>query len=105
MAALQQLQIPFLLPFGENTRYDFVAETGNELVRVQCKTGWLRLGGIDFATCSSYAHLPSPPDKWRDYIGEIDYFGVYCPHTTGVYLIPIADVQTRRRGRLRVDPP
>ena len=27
----------------------------------------------------------------RNYIGEIDYFAVYCLETAGVYLIPIAE--------------
>jgi hypothetical protein len=34
----------------------------------------------------------------------VDYFGVFCPETRGVYLIPIADVPMRRQGSLRVMP-
>jgi len=40
----------------------------------------------------------------RNYIGEIDYFAVYCPETAGVYLIPIAEAQLKRMGILRVEP-
>jgi hypothetical protein len=39
-----------------------------------------------------------------DYIGEIDYFAVYCPETAGVYLIPIAVAPLKRMGILRVEP-
>jgi PD-(D/E)XK endonuclease len=105
MAVLRELRIPLLLPLGENTRYDLVIELGDRLARVQCKTGRLRLGAVEFATCSSYAHLPSPKETSRDYLGEVDFFAVYCRQTNGVYLIPIEDLQTRRQGRLRVDPP
>ena len=55
--------------------------------------------------CSNYAHHPNPRIRQRDYCGEVDYFGVYCPETGGVYLIPMADLQLRRQGALRVDPP
>ena len=40
----------------------------------------------------------------RNYIGEIDYFAVYCLETAGVYLIPIAEAQLKRMGILRVEP-
>jgi hypothetical protein len=39
------------------------------------------------------------------YLGEVDFFGVYCVETGGVYLIPIGDALLRREGALRVDPP
>ena len=40
-----------------------------------------------------------------DYIGEIDYFAVDCPETSGVYLVPIQHAQVRTKGSLRVHPP
>src|SRR5579864_8807926 len=49
---------------------------------------------------------PSQPRHCQaQYEGQIDFFAVYCAETTGVYLIPIADVQTRTSAYLRVDPP
>jgi hypothetical protein len=91
------------VPFGENSRYDLIADGAHELSRVQCKTGRLREGTIRFATASTYGHLPSPREVRRSYLGEIDHFGVFCPETGGVYLIPIADVPTRTGAYLRVD--
>jgi hypothetical protein len=55
--------------------------------------------------CSNYAHHPNPRVRHRDYQGEVDYFGVYCPQTAGVYLIPISDLPLRREGALRVEDP
>jgi PD-(D/E)XK endonuclease len=66
------------VPFGENTRYDLIADEGERLLRVQCKSGRLRNGVIHFATCSTYAHHPNPKVTRRDYHGEIDAFAVYC---------------------------
>ena len=45
----------------------------------------------------------------RDYQGQIDYFGVYCAATSGVYLLPIESAPAKAvialRVDLRVDPP
>ena len=55
--------------------------------------------------CSTYAHHANPRMAQRDYIGEIDYFAVYCPETSGVYLVPIQYAQVRTKGSLRVHAP
>jgi hypothetical protein len=104
MLALQAAGLPFLTPFGENTRYDLVLDLGTRFARVQCKTGRLRGGAVRFAACSTYAHHPNPRIRRRDYGGEIDYFAVYCPETAGVYLIPLDEFTNRVAGSLRVEP-
>jgi hypothetical protein len=38
----------------------------------------------------------------RDYVGQVEYFAVYCPETSGIYLIPIDEVLVRWNGSLRV---
>jgi PD-(D/E)XK endonuclease len=47
---------------------------------------------------------PEPELLRRDYIDQIDFFGVYCPETREVYLVPIEDAPLRRQGALRVLP-
>ncbi|MDQ2968514.1 MAG: group I intron-associated PD-(D/E)XK endonuclease [Actinomycetota bacterium] len=97
--ALQGIGHAVYLPFGENTRADFVIDDGTRLARVQCKTGRLRNGVVQFKTCSSYAHHSSPAAVARDYLGQIEYFAVYCPETSGIYLIPIEEVPLGGMGR------
>jgi hypothetical protein len=104
MLALTECGFAVFCPFGENTRYDLVIDDGETLRRVQCKTGRLREGAIQFKTCSSYAHHSNPASRARDYLGQIDCFAVYCPETQGVYLIEIEDIPLRWAGSLRVDP-
>lgn len=104
MLALRDFGYAISVPFGENTRYDLVIDDGVMLQRVQCKTGRLREGAILFNTASSYAHHSSARDSRRPYDGQIDHFGVYCPSTSGVYLIPIGEVTCRTAARLRVAP-
>src|SRR4051812_46561370 len=105
MLALRMVGLTVLLPFGENTRYDLVIDDGRSLARVQCKTGRLRAGAVLFNACSTYAHHRNPANAARDYLGEIDFFAVYCAETEGVYLVPIEDAVIKSRGALRVDPP
>jgi PD-(D/E)XK nuclease superfamily protein len=105
MLALRAHGLAVLVPFGENTRYDLVIDDGSHLRRVQCKTGRLRGGAVVWNVCSHYGHHTNARVIRRDYEGEIDYFGVYCPETSGVYLVPMSDLQIRVRGALRVDPP
>ena len=104
MLALRELGYAISVPFGENTRYDLVIDDSEGLLRVQCKTGRLRNGSIFFATCSTYGHHVRPGQSRRSYTGQIDLFGVYCPETRGVYLVPVEDVPTRSNAALRVDP-
>jgi hypothetical protein len=103
--ALQHAGFAVYVPFGENTRADFITDDGLSLRRVQCKTGRLRAGAVVWNVCSHYGHHRNPRQLRRDYVGEVDDFAVYCPETCGVYLIPIADLPIRVRGALRIDPP
>jgi hypothetical protein len=105
MLALREVGFAVLVPFGENTRYDLVIDDGAKIARVQCKTGRLRKGAVLWSMCSNYGHQKNPRVVHRDYQGEVDYFGVFCPETQGVYLIPLADVPMLRQGSLRVMPP
>jgi PD-(D/E)XK endonuclease len=103
--ALREKKFIVSEPFGENARYDLVMDDGDRLSRVQCKTGRLRGGAVLFATCSCYGHHFRPSESRRDYLGEIDFFAVYCHETSGVYLIPVEDVPNRASGALRVAAP
>ena len=91
-----------LIPFGENTRYDLVIDDGMSLARVQCKTGRLRAGAVHFNTCSTYGHHAKGGAARRSYAGEVEYFGVHCQATQGVYLVPIADAATATSCALRI---
>ena len=87
LAALLKAGKTVLLPFGDNQRYDMVIEEDGNFTRIQCKTGRLRNGVIAFNVCSQ----AGGSGKRRDYQGEIDVFGVYCPELDTVYIVPIKD--------------
>ena len=104
MLALRSHGYGVYTPFGENTRCDLIIEDGEALWRVQCKTGRLINGAIAFPTSSSYLHHPHPKISRRDYVGQVDFFGVFCQQTGGVYLVPTGDLP-KRQAMLRVEPP
>lgn len=97
LAALTEVYEAVLLPFGNGQRYDLVLDTGEDLLKVQVKTGRLRNGTIRF-NASSRSQLAS-----RDYKEDVDLFAIWCPETRKVYVVPIDHV-TSDKPSLRVDP-
>src|SRR5882672_4501240 len=88
-----------LKPYGDSRRYDLVIERDGRFLRVQCKTGRLIRGAVEFPTCSSYAHRGLGR---RDYRGQADVFAIYCPDNAKTYVVPVSDVGVHK-CRLRVD--
>jgi hypothetical protein len=88
------------IPVGSNQRYDLIVDVG-ELLRVQCKTGRLRCGAVEFNTISVRSNTRGA--RSRNYIGEIDYFLVFYPDTDRVYFMSIEEA-TSSKGTLRIAP-
>ena len=91
------------IPFGENHRYDVIADDGTRLLRIQVKTGRRRGGIITFRCNSSHQHRRSGPTASRPYFGEVEYIAVFCPETGKVYLVPESEL-VATTGHLRVAP-
>ena len=57
MLAFMKLGYQISIPFGEDCRYDFIADINNKLYRIQCKTSSEftdasgEIAGITFKTC------------------------------------------------------
>ncbi len=100
-AALVEAGYRVFYPFGENHRYDLLAEDeSGSFHRIQVKTGRIRSGAIVFK-CYSVHETPEGLTMQR-YAGQIDYFGVYCPENRECYLVPVGDVGSS--GYLRIRP-
>ncbi len=102
LAALLDRYETVLLPYGGNCRYDLAIDTPEGFKRVQCKNGHILNGAIEFSTCSSTSHWKNGGK--RPYYGQADLFGVYCPTTGHVYLVPV-DECGGSSAKLRLDPP
>jgi hypothetical protein len=104
MGALIRNGYRIALPFGENHRYDLIADDGERLYRIQVKTGRLRKGAIRMACSSSHFHRRKPGERaMRSYRGEVDFLAVYCPETKKVYLLPESEL-VETHGHVRVMP-
>jgi len=92
-----------LKPMSAGLRYDLVVdEGGGAFTRVQCKTGLLKGGAIEFRL---YSINVSRHFVARSYHGEVDAFGVYCPQTGRFYLIPMSVLERNRASAsIRVAP-
>ena len=89
------------LPWGTNHRSDMLLGLGERVLRIQCKTGQLRNGAVVFRPQSVRSNRKQ--SLTRNYIGEVDYYAVYCPGTTRVYMVP-CDETTRSCVALRIRP-
>jgi hypothetical protein len=92
-----------LLPWRRMRRYDFVIERNGRFFKVQCKTGKLSQDKayVAFATCN----VNGTSQVRRSYVGEIDYFAVYCPDNDMAYLVPLSDDLGLAGCKLRILPP
>lgn len=93
-----------LQPLGDHLRYDLAyywEETG-ELIRVQCKAG--RYDHDKGCVFFKNFNRTGGRSGRRKYVGDAEYFGVYCAELNKVYLVPIDIATYAGEVGLRVDP-
>ena len=100
----QKYDIPVCIPWGDNERYDLIAEFDGKFNRIQVKTAnEEENGAIVCWTRSSHNHTTNK--KLSTYVGDIDYF-VFVNHTYDLMaLVPIEEVGDAKSIRLRITPP
>src|SRR5919197_2251329 len=91
-----------LRPLSTGLRYDLALDNGDgSITRIQCKTAIRRGDVILFRTYNADARRP----QGIRYHGQVDAFGVFCPQTRQVFLVPIAALTTMGTAYLRVAEP
>jgi len=102
MMALARAGKKLLRPLSSASRYDLLIENDDStFTRVQCKTGRLRSGRVEFGMYSVSGH----DTRARRYKGQVDAFGVHCPQNGETYLVPIEALPPEGTlGLLRVAP-
>ena len=99
-----QLGVFVLRPVLDGLRYDLIFDTGQRLLRVQCK--WGRHAGdvvaVRLRTCrhtptNGYVRTTYAPD-------EVDAIAVYCAQLRRCFLVPINEVAGRSDLHLRLTP-
>lgn len=103
LTKLTEIGVDVSEPYGENTRYDFIADINNELVKIQVKNGQYKNGKI-IASLSS-TRYNSGGSKTEYYTQEeIDAYVIYCPKLDELYWVSFE--QAPKTGiELRVEEP
>lgn len=105
---LIELGCTISFPFGENARYDMIADWNGLLYRIQCKTGIYKpeTGKLVISTQSTKCYRTCEEDinKRENYIDQVEFIASYCPQLDSCYLIPITECPIGNFN-LRVDPP
>lgn len=87
LAMLVEAGYSVSIPWGDNQRYDLIAERDGRFWRIQCKTGWLHNGCVKFNTANKSTQKGKIVRK--AYHGQIEHFLVWCPDNRILYCIPV----------------
>lgn len=102
---LKRLGYTVAVPIGENSRYDLIADDGNNLYRVQCKTGRVKTGAVMF-NVKSVRHNATGRVVDSYSSADVDVFTVYCPELDRTYWVPLEDIKGRTSAvSLRLETP
>ena len=100
----QKAGIPVALPWGDNQRYDMIAEFNGKLNRIQIKTANEEENGSIKCYCRSSTNHTTNKNL-TDYVGQIDYFVFYNQTRDLIALVPIEEVGEKKMISLRIEPP
>ena len=96
--------IPICVPWGDNERYDLIAEFNNKFNRIQVKTCNEEVNGSIKCYCrSSTNHTTNK--KLTTYENEIDYFVFVNQVYDLVAIVPIEFIGSKQVIQLRITPP
>lgn len=91
------------IPYGDNSKYDFIADKDGQLLRIQVKTSSIKNGNPDaicFSCRSTHVNC-SGVKNVRYNENEIDYFATYW--NGKCYVIPVQECSVEKT--LRFAPP
>lgn len=99
----QKRNIPVCLPWGDNERYDMIAEFNGKLNRIQVKTANEEVNGSIKCYCRSSKNHTT--NKSLDtYEKDVDYFVFYNQTRDIIALVPIEEIGSCKVISLRIEP-
>lgn len=99
----QKYNIPVSLPWGDNERYDMIAEFNGKLNRIQIKTSNEENNGAIKCYCRSSTNHTTNKNL-STYENDIDYFVFYNQQRDILALVPIEVVGNNKSISLRIEP-
>lgn len=103
LTALVEAGYEVSLPWSGGAAYDLLADDGEKILRVQCKTARAKGNSLSFHP-TSIVYVGDGKYERRTYHGKVDLFGVFCPETDKVYLVPMEDI-AELRNEATLTPP
>lgn len=105
ITAFYELGYKVSIPYGEDSRYDFIADVNGKLLLIQCKTSRLidddnSSGAFVFATSSTRSNTQG--SIRHNYKGQIDFFATYW--NGKCYIVPVEECGITEK-KLRFEPP
>ena len=101
LSELVKQNIPVMIPFGDNEKYDFVIDLHDSFKSVQVKYGTYANGCI---TADIRHRIGAKRIKYETYAGKVDYIGIWCEAIDKSYLVPIL-FANKTVITLRIDKP
>lgn len=85
------------IPYGDNSKYDFIADINGKLLKIQVKTSSLKdEGAIKFSCRSTHVNCSGVKNE-RYSSDDIDFFATYW--NGKCYLVPIAESSVEKTLR------
>lgn len=100
----QKRNIPVCIPWGDNERYDMIAEFNGKFNRIQVKTSNEIVNGAINCYCRSSTNHTTNKNL-TTYVGEVDYFVFVNQDQDLIAIVPIEEVGDKKQIRLRIEPP
>ena len=97
ITAFYELGHQVSLPYGENSRYDFIADINGKLLRIQGKTSHFVSEECFEFSCRSTRVNSNQTISRRYTKDEIDYFATY--YQNKCYLVPVNECGTDKKLR------
>lgn len=107
LAEFQKYNITTAIPFGDNARYDLIADFNGKLNKIQvkyCNQKISDTGSIPCPCASSYNHT-STRQTWETYENEIDYFVFYLAEWQKIILVPLKIIGNKKSIMFRQTKP
>lgn len=99
----QKRNIPVCIPWGDNERYDMIAEFNGKFNRIQVKTSNEERNGAICCYCRSSTNHTTNKNL-TTYVDDVDYF-VFVNQTYDlVAIVPIEEIGDKKQIRLRIQP-
>jgi hypothetical protein len=102
LTAFSQLGCIINIPYGDNARYDFIADVNGKLLKIQVKTASLSKNSSDvvcFSCRSTYVNRKGTHNS-RYSKNDIDYFATYWENKC--YMIPVSECSTAKSLRFSI---